>query len=140
MSEIRDIEKAFIQLLVDMELSPLATENAPMDIEGLEGPWYRFSSNPGMPTRPGIGAEGNQRFVGILDVDVYWPRSQGDDAAKTKADEIAAGIPVGTVIGRGVVTRCSRLPAAIHDGKWYVVPVQAAYRVDSISEGETENG
>ena len=127
----REAEIAFMQKLVDSGLAdPIVTENSGFDTESATEPWYTSRSNPGFPTRPGIGAEGVSRFVGLFEMQVVWPRGRGDGVAKERADEIAALFPVGSVLGDAVVTRSHRLPGIIMDAKWYVVPVQVAYRVD----------
>ena len=135
MNTIRAIEQAFLTEFVTLGLTPVATENAPLDVETRVDPWYRVTSLPGYPTRPGIGAEGNQRYVGVIQVDVFWPKSQGDGYAKEQADAIADHFKVGTVLAGAVVTNSARLAASGAEDRWYMVPVHITYRADSANTG-----
>lgn len=136
MSTVREVEMAFNTALQALQLSPLVMENDPRDVEGIVEPFYRVTSMPGTPTRPGVGAEGNQRHIGIFQVDVFWPRARGDGEAKEKADEISAHFPVGSAVGPAVVTNSHRMGAQIVDVAWYMIPVQVTYRVDSVNQEE----
>ena len=136
---VREVEQAAVTVVTEaLELEPVAWENWPLDTDGIDGPWYRVTSLPGQPTTPGVGELGARRHTGIVQVDVFWPRAQGDGPAKAKADDIIGAFSIGRNIGGGVVQNAYRSGGRI-DGSWYHIPITVAYRVDVIQEEGANN-
>ncbi len=79
----------------------------------------------------------HRSYVGVFQVSLYMPVGTGPGAAETLANAICALYPKQTRIVFGglsiVLTRPMAARAAISDSDRYIVPIDCAYRADTIS-------
>ena len=88
--------------------------------------WYRATFLPGIPVAAAIGAAGQNRHVGIFQVDLFEPKNIGDGLARVEAERIVACFKRGTVLtysGVSVMIQESHREAGREDGDWFHIPV-----------------
>ena len=136
---IKDVRNAIFTKLLShniLKTTNTAIANAPFTPSG--DVWYRISFLSGEPLTIGIGTEARERFVGIVQVDVYTKTGIGDVTPITKAAEVANLISRGTVLtsnGQDVlITKVWIDNADVEDG-WYVTPVNFRWQAEIKSGG-----
>ncbi len=136
---IKDVRNAiFTELLSHniLKTTNTAIANAPFTPSG--DVWYLISFLTGEPLTIGIGTEARERFVGIVQVDVYTKTGIGDVTPLIKATEVANLIKRGTMLtsnGQSVlITRVWMDGPDIEDG-WYVTPVNFRWQAEINSGG-----
>lgn len=137
-----DIFDAFEAKLSALVLSPaLEIEwpnvgfKPPLDERGDPAPYLRASHLPGEPNQITLGSTGQNRHVGVFQVDVMWPEGEGIVAPGRIADAIVAHFKRGTDMTSGaalvrVIKPPSRAPA-ISVPPRVQIPVSIRYQVDA---------
>lgn len=136
---IKDVRNAIVTKLLShniLKTTNTAIANAPFTPSG--DVWYRISFLVGEPLTIGIGTEARERFIGIVQVDVYTKTGIGDVTPLEKATEVANLIPRGTILasnGQSVlITKVWMDDPDIEDG-WYVTPVNFRLQAEINSGG-----
>lgn len=126
---LANLDSALVQAVIDAGLGiDLAHENLPYtpttgtpyaEVRVLQNDLEAFSLSDSDETS------------GVLRVIVRYPLGQGAMAAKSKADDLFAAMPVGTQLSYGgdhlTIVRHSRQPGLAEQG-WYVVIADIVYR------------
>jgi hypothetical protein len=96
-------------------------------------PWFRPTILPGIPEAAAIGDDAPDRHVGVLQLSGFFPKDNGDGAARAWAATVLAAFPRGGSATSGTATlrfeKSYVVPAIIED-KFYHLPVRVEYRTD----------
>lgn len=88
---------------------------------------------PGDIIQASIGTESKNRSVGIYQIDIYTPKSQGTYASKEIVDDLFPFFNRGTVITNGSNTlriTSFKIGRANNEDAWYRQMIEIAYRSD----------
>lgn len=109
---------------------PIAWENTPYD--PTKGTLYIRPTNiPGDVSQVTLGESGEDRFIGIYQIDVFGEAGKGRKVVEQMADTIASHFKRGTDLTYNAhsltVTAVQRRAGQQSEG-WYQIPVEIVYR------------
>lgn len=123
-----------LSTLVFSPTLPVAYPNNPHSpVDGQ--PFLRATWLPGEPFQSSLGDAGYNRYVGLFQIDVFWPADQGLVRPAEVAAATAAHFKRGTVIDReGLEIRVIQPPyvgRTQEEPSWIMIPVRVSYQVDA---------
>ncbi len=131
MTVFYDISSALDTRLSTMVgVPPIAQENKPYN--PTKGSLYIRATNiPGDTVQASLGDNGEDRTIGIYQIDVFAEAGKGRKAAEQMADNIASHFKRGTDMSYNsrivTVTTVQRRQGINNEG-WYQIPVEIVYR------------
>jgi len=119
--------------LLELDLAfPTSRENRDFNPDVLTA-WQKVDLLPASPDNTTIG-QTHYLEVGLMQVTLHYPLNKGAGEALTKAEAIKAHFKRGTTIPHEglqvIVTRTPSIAPALHDDKWYKVPISIFYQSD----------
>lgn len=130
------IKRALISHLMGLTLDPameIAFPNASFT-QPAAG-YLRATFVPNTVNQVTLGDLGKNRFLGLFQVDVFWPENKGYVAPTERAGAIAAHFKRGTVVTLdGTTVRIIRPPSiaqALQSAPYIMIPVTIQYQVDA---------
>ncbi|MFP1634088.1 phage tail terminator-like protein [Zhengella sp. ZM62] len=113
---------------------PIAWPNVSFSPDPAAG-YLGVSYFPAAALQQELGDNGRNRFIGVFQVSVFYPKDRGEVAAREIAADVANHFKRGTVISHdGLSIRILRPPLAgsgFVDGPFFQVPVSINYQVDA---------
>lgn len=130
------IMEALFARLASLTLSPTMPIAWPgTDLRPPSGGYLRASHLPNTTAQITLGTSGLNRHVGLFQIDVMWPESEGLTEPLERAGAVIAHFARGTTMTRGGVTvRVTSPPSlapAQHDPPFMMVPVSIPYFADT---------
>lgn len=130
-----------------MEVQAALYQQAALVLEGKEVAWPGKSFDPGstawyrvsfvtseQPTAAELGDYGRNRHEGVLQIDVFYPKSNtGEGPVRQEGERIAAAIKRGDVLtsgGQNVRITSSAASRCYEEEEWLHVPVKIFWRAD----------
>ncbi len=124
---------AHLSTLVLVPAMPVAFPN--VNYEPDPAGYLSVSHIPTETNQIDLGDTGQNRFTGVFQVSVHWPRGQGEVKAQERAASVSAHFKRGTDISQdGLAIRIISPPnvaAAIYEDEFVQLPVSISYRVDA---------
>jgi hypothetical protein len=100
-----------------------------------DGPWLRPTFLPAQPASTAVGEGADNRFVGFVQIDVFYPAGAGLKRPLVIADAVAAHFKRGLVLdAAGFLVSVDRPPFVMstsRDGAQTMTPVRVYYTADA---------
>ena len=130
------IVEGLLARLATLTLSPAMSVAYPnVEFTPPEDGYLRAQHFPNTTNQITLGDTGENRHIGLFQVDVFWPKGAGEIAPKERAALVAAHFKRGTTITQdGLAIRIIQPPTVsgiINGDRFVQVPVTIPYQVDA---------